>query len=257
MERLPRSLGQLSSLRQLRLECCEKLKCLPDSFGMLTQLSTMTVRTCGIHTLPQEILKMNNMVKLSLLWCPLRKLPWQELVEGERETLSDPTGRRMMSELDLSIYSAQHQPCMYRLEYLEILGTEITEIWFPQGVCPNLKHLDIRDCKKLVKVGGLPHKLKTVKLLGCGKLAPIGGLCNLTELQEIKIEDSKVEDLMSLEKRTALLCASELEEQEPSYFLVGGRMYVLVGGRASLVQDGNGTRLRACLHRNRLHRSAT
>lgn len=204
LERLPRSLGQLRSLRQLRLEGCEKLECLPDCLGMLTQLSSMTLRACGIHRLPQEVLKMNSMVKLSLLWCPLRKLPWQELVEGERETLSDPKGKKRMSELDPSIYSAQHQPCMHRLEFLEIHRTEITEIIFPQGVCPNLKHLDIQDCKNLVTVAGLPHTLITVKLFACEKLGEIGGLCNLTELQELNIEGSKVEHLQGFERLISL-----------------------------------------------------
>lgn len=109
-----------------------------------------------------------------------------------------------MSELDLSIYSAQHQPCMHRLEFLEIHRTEITEIFFPQGVCPNLKHLDIQDCKNLVTVGGLPHTLITVKLFACEKLGEIGGLCNLTELQELNIGGSEVEHLQGLERLISL-----------------------------------------------------
>jgi Leucine-rich repeat (LRR) protein len=204
LERLPRSLGRLTSLKQLRLEGCDKLECLPNSLGMLTQLSTLRIRACGILYLPQEAVKMNNLVKLSLLWCPLRELPWQELVEGQRETLADPTGRGKMIEMDLSIYNAQHQQCMHRLEYLELLRTEISEIFFSQGVCPNLKHLDIQDCYNLVKVGGLPHTLITVKLLGCEKLREVGGLCNLTELQELNIRGCKVEELPGLERLISL-----------------------------------------------------
>lgn len=201
LEMLPSSLGHLGRLKQLYLYGCIRLKCLPDSLGLLTQLSTLSISGCAIHSLPPEVSKMSNLVIFRVEGCPLLELPFGNLVEGERETLSDdPKGKREFSKLETSVDKGEQQ-CMPLLEYLELDRTEISRICFPEGVCPNLKHLDIKFCNDLTEVGALPLTLITLKLIDCSQLNKIQGLSNLTKLQELNINNCKeVEELPSLER---------------------------------------------------------
>jgi Leucine-rich repeat (LRR) protein len=165
----------------------------------------MRIRKCGIHYLPAEMAKMNNLKELRITLCPLHELPLKRMVEEEREAFTDPTGRKELRKLESSIHNGQQQQCMYRLEYLELNRTKIWEISFPEGVCPNLKHLHIEDCNDLVEVGELPPTLLTLKLVGCSQLRAIQGLCCLTKLQELDIGYCKeVEELPSLERLISL-----------------------------------------------------
>nr|ABR17027.1 unknown [Picea sitchensis] len=203
LEMLPCSLGHLSSLKKLWVCDSPELKSLPDSLGQLTQLSTLWVGGCGIQSLPPEVAKMNNLVELRVRECPLRELLLKNQAEGEEETLADPTGRRE-SNLDSSVANAQQQ-CMYRLGYLQLWQTEISHISFGEGVCPNLKQLDIRSCAHLVDVGALPPTLIRLKLYKCRRLSKIEGICNLTKLRKLNIRKCiEVEDLPSLERLTSL-----------------------------------------------------
>eukprot|EP00253_Pinus_taeda_P001263 PITA_01263 len=203
LEMLPGSLGRLSSLKKLWVCDCPELKSLPHSLGLLTQLTTLWVGGCGIQSLPPEVAKLNNLVELRVRECPLRELLLKNLVEGEEGPLTDLSGRREAIS-DSSAASTQQQ-CMYRLGHLQLWQTEISQISFGEGVCPNLKQLDIRHCAHLVEIGALPPTLIRLKLYKCRRLRRIEGICNLTRLQKLNIRKCvELEDLPSLERLTAL-----------------------------------------------------
>lgn len=212
LETLPFSLGHLRSLKELSFIGCHRLNSLPDSLGLLTGLSTLSIRSCGIHSLPPEVVKMNNLVRLTVEECPLRKLPWMKLVEGEGETSTNQTGRDDMGKLKSSIDNAQNE-CMHQLEYLELDRTEISEISFHQDLCPNLKGLLVYFCRDLVEVGALPPTLIRLELVHCPQLRKIEGLCNVVKLRELTISDCeelealpRLERLVSLEKFSSSQC---------------------------------------------------
>lgn len=102
---------------------------------------------------------------------------------------------------------------MYRLEYLLLFRTEISEISFPWGVCSNLKYLNISYCHSLVDVGALPTTLLSLHLIGCSELKKIRGLCDLSNLEDLDISECpevetlpNFEMLTSLEKFRAIRC---------------------------------------------------
>jgi Leucine-rich repeat (LRR) protein len=70
LKRLPESLGNLQSLRFLRLDKCKELLELPDSLGELKQLRTLHMRECkAMKSLPGSIGNLTNLVDLSLSKC--------------------------------------------------------------------------------------------------------------------------------------------------------------------------------------------
>jgi Leucine-rich repeat (LRR) protein len=105
---LPASLGDLSELKKLELRYCKNLRYLPASVGLLTQLTDLRVFDC-----------------------PLCKLPFRKVTGGTESS-------RTVSNLDSSA-----DKCMPQLQYLSLSNTEISELSFAEGVCPNLQRLHI------------------------------------------------------------------------------------------------------------------
>jgi Leucine-rich repeat (LRR) protein len=130
------------------------------------------------------MVKLNNLVKLTVKSCPIRELPLKKGVEGES------------AAIELS-----------RLEYLHLWNIKISEISFVDGVCPSLEHLDITYCNDLVEVGALPPTVIKLSLGYCPKLS-LGNcpkLYNLTNLQELEIKGcGELEELPCLERFTSL-----------------------------------------------------
>eukprot|EP00253_Pinus_taeda_P008147 PITA_08147 len=126
LEMLPPSFGYLRSLEELRFIGCP-LKCFPDSVRMLTQLKRLEIRGN------------KNVEKLELKECPSRELTFQNVVE-EVETVTDSRGRGVSSKMDASEAS-----------------------YFINAVFPNLQHLEIFCCDRLVEVGALPTTLQSLK----------------------------------------------------------------------------------------------
>jgi hypothetical protein len=76
---------------------------------------------------------------------------------------------------------------MIQLEVIHLFLTEISEVSFPEGVCPHLKSLRITRCNRLVEVGALPTTLIRLNLRRCGALRKIEGLCRLAKLEALDI----------------------------------------------------------------------
>ena len=147
-----------------------------------------------------------------------------ETVEGERGT-----------SVSSSNLKSPIEQCMPRLQILHLNCTEISELSFSAGVCPNLQHLDMRGCNHVVEVGTLPNTLQLLCMTGCDSLVEVGtfpntlrtlelyrlhnlrkieGLCGLTKLQWLQIRWCKeleelrgIETLISLKELDASRCA--------------------------------------------------
>jgi Leucine-rich repeat (LRR) protein len=182
LESLPPSLGELTNLKKFTLSNCRELKSLPNSVGLLTQLTEIAFD------------------------CPICELPFKK-AEGEIETVTESRGRRTFSNFDSSIDKC----CMLRLHSLELYGTEIAQVSFDEAVYPNLRHLLVSGCNVLVEVGTLSNTLIKLELYYCVKLRKIKGLCGLAKLQSLYIRECK-----ELEELTSIETLASLEELQAS-----------------------------------------
>jgi Leucine-rich repeat (LRR) protein len=201
-EVLPPFLSYTKSLKRLYLSYSPRLKYLPDHFSSLIQLKELSILKCGIEYLPQDLLKMNNLRVLSVFRCPLLELPFKK-IEEERET------GRELNKLE-SVHD--NDKSMFGLTKLELFDTEISELFFAESVCPNLRSLSLEWCQKLTKIGGLSglsklqhlrinwsirlEELPNIEMLislerldvsGCVKLKSIPGLGQLRKLRSLEV----------------------------------------------------------------------
>lgn len=196
LEVLPPSFGYQKSLTELCLFQCQNLLCLPESVGLLTQLTYLSIGECGIQSLPSAVMKLNNLEKLAIWGCPLRELPFKkedEGVEGDTALLPESSRAKTVKLNELDSSSAE-KGMMVKLQELWLFETEIREISFPEGVCPNLRHLYISGCSDLVQVGALPVTLKQMDLISCHALRKIGGLDGLVQLSWLRIGGCPIEE---------------------------------------------------------------
>lgn len=81
--------------------------------------------------------------------------------------------------------------------------TEIREVFFSEGVCPNLHELSLSFCKELREIGGLCSlsKLRKLDIQGCKQLRELD-IHGCKQLEEL----SSLETLVSLEVINATWC---------------------------------------------------
>jgi Leucine-rich repeat (LRR) protein len=182
LEMLPSSLGKLTSLEELTLHFCEKLRRLPESVGELAHLTTLTIHYAQIEYLPVDVMRLNNLEILKVTGCPLLEVPFCSVEK--------------VGLLDSSIDKGY----MIRLTHLDLQGTRLQELSFCEGVCPNLQRLNVSYCHELVVVGALPTTLISLDLQECPALKEIKGLLGLAELRLLDISGcDKIEDLPDLD----------------------------------------------------------
>jgi Leucine-rich repeat (LRR) protein len=170
LDTLPPSLCDLKNLKTLRVDNCMRLKCLPASLELLTQLTDLSVSSCPL----------------------ISELPFKKAVEGDRETLSD-------------LNSSIHSCILPRLQELRVDRTGISEVSFAQGVCFNLRDLHISCCDNVVEVGTLPNTLLNLWIYECRNLRKIGNMDGLAELQWLTVVGcSKLEELPGIETLVSL-----------------------------------------------------
>jgi len=183
---LPAWVGYLRSLKELKIWDLANLKCLPNSIRQLTKLETLDIGYSGVECLPPWIMELNNLVRLAVMNCPLRKLPFNRF-GGDRQT------------------GGNSIECMLGLRDLTLDSTKISAVTFGRGACPNLEGLYIFSCPLLAEVRALPNSLTNLYLCRCDQLEKIDGLCGLAKLKTLKIRKCpKVKEISGLGTLTSL-----------------------------------------------------
>jgi len=173
-EKLPSSLDQLRSLKELWLHDSPNLKCLSGPYGLLNRLRELNIVDCGIQSLSEDLVKMNHLEVFRVYNCPLGELSFRKV------------GDKVILLREAKFLGVSSKPSL-------------------QGVCPNLKHLWINSCRDLVKVGSLPKTLITLDLSYCNTLSEIQGLRDLARLEQLDISGcEEVEELPSLDTLKSL-----------------------------------------------------
>eukprot|EP00253_Pinus_taeda_P018356 PITA_18356 len=201
LKELPSAIGDMRYLEVLWLGS-PSLQTLPPSLGDLSELKKLEFRHCkNLRYLPASVALLTQLTDLRVFDCPLRKLPFRNVTGG---TASSGT---------VSNFDPSTDNCMVRLQYLSLSNTELSELSFAEGVCPNLQRLQVYCCDHLVEVGTLPNTLEELEITRCYNLRKIEGLCRLAKLQRLDISWCKeielppsIETLVSLEALRASRC---------------------------------------------------
>jgi Leucine-rich repeat (LRR) protein len=109
----------------------------------------------------------------------LLELPFKK-IEEERET------GRELNKLE-SVHD--NDKSMFGLTKLVLYGTGISEVFFAESVCPNLRFLHLNWCEKLTKIGGLCglSKLQHLHINGSIRLEELPNIEMLISLEELDV----------------------------------------------------------------------
>lgn len=221
-----KTLGNIETLEYINLNKCMKIEELPPQVALQQSLEELSCSFLEMvpskqgrdfkelklrqgrnykefRCLPISDKLLNKLTKLTVIECVFSALPFEN-DSGEPETSASiqSRGERILSNLGSSIDMSK----LLQLRHLILYKTEISEVSFAGGFCPNLQQLLIGSCDNLVKVGTLPNALIKLELTRCAKLEKIEGLSDLAKLQELNIkwcgelvELDSIETLASLE----------------------------------------------------------
>ena len=91
------------------------------------------------------------------------------------------------------LYSSTVQ-CMFGIKGLEFRRTKISELAFPEGVCPNLQKLTVIQCQDLRHIGELCGVAKLVRLdiIGCAQVEELPSLETLRSLERLDVTECKM-----------------------------------------------------------------
>eukprot|EP00253_Pinus_taeda_P026710 PITA_26710 len=224
------TLGDIRKLEYINLSGCTKVEVLPPQVAHQLSLEKlywkfleMVPSPLYVNLKELKLRKGNNCKELNSLPIPdevltqLAKLTVNECVFSEgfvkgqtaASGLGQLSGERISGDLSSSIDMSK----LVQLQHIELYKTEISEVSFAEGFCPNLQHLLIKSCNGLVKLGTLPNALVKLELTSCDQLQKIEGLCGLAKLQILNIkwcselkELSSIETLVSLEVLDVQVC---------------------------------------------------
>ncbi|KAG0588331.1 hypothetical protein KC19_2G235200 [Ceratodon purpureus] len=200
---LPDTIGELSNLLELNLNCCSWLYRLPDTIGDLVKLSKLDLSGCGsLIWLPESIGKLSNLLELILDGCwRLTRLP---------DSIGDLV---KLSKLDLR--GCENLTCLLesigKLSNLLELNFDgcwgLTRLPDSIGDLVKLSKLDFSNCWKFTclpeSIGKLSNLL-VLNLWGCKGLIRLPDtLGNLTQVQKLEVQFCK--NLVELPQSTGLL----------------------------------------------------
>jgi hypothetical protein len=225
LERLPDSLGSFSSLKYLDVSGCSNLSISSDTLGNIRTLEHIDLSGCEkIEVWPSQLAHQRSLKILKLTGTNFKELPSAIEVPSDLEVLW--FGSSLLDTLlpllgdlrklkELRFQDCRELKCLpasvgqlSQLTKLEVVGcpvielpfkkvesdssihenTEISEVLFDEGVCPNLQRFVLKECINLVVVGTLPNTLTDVYLTSCYNLRSIEGLCGLAMLRGLLIE---------------------------------------------------------------------
>lgn len=207
---LPEDLGYIMALRELRADKTA-IKRLPSSFGLLTNLKTLTLSECKfgqaseswISRLLSGILPSSNPTNLLPAsisgLCSLRELDLSGCSLREDRIPIDLGSLSSLEELDLSRNCFLNlPPCMSRL--------------------PKLAKIFLNECKSLQSISELPTSVTELKAAGCTSLERVSNLLNLKRWSSISLSEcNKLVEIQGLEKLQFAITHTD-EGYNVSYF---------------------------------------
>ncbi|KAH7576039.1 hypothetical protein JRO89_XS02G0280900 [Xanthoceras sorbifolium] len=202
--------GLPSQLKRIRIEYCDALKSLPESWMDNTSLECLSIYNCGSLTYLARNQLPPNLKKLEIGFCDNLQTLMQEEKNTSPSSISSiavcpsPTSSFIKSELPATIEYIAIKRCSNlrslsssgnlpkALEKIEIRYCS-SLVSFPVGELPsmNLVTIRIEECEKLVAFTDNMHQLNHLQVTrsDCSSLVafPYGGL-PLTNLTELTIE---------------------------------------------------------------------
>lgn len=173
LKELPSAVRNLRYLEVLELGSPE-LRFLPPWLGELQKLKNLKLSWCPeLKHLPDSVGRLTQLTELTV-HCPLSELPFKK-VEQQREISDD----------------SSYEEFMPGLQYFKMRGTEISEISFGEGFCPNLLVLEIWDCRNLKKIEGLCGlpKLQKLEIRRCNEVEELRSVEHCSLLNELYVSE--------------------------------------------------------------------
>ncbi|KAH9289022.1 hypothetical protein KI387_033139, partial [Taxus chinensis] len=262
---LPTSIGNLSSLTSLYIECCDKLEFLPTSLGNLSSLTFLKISRChNLESLPTSLEKLTSLKSLVISGCiKLESLPHS--VAHLIHLKTSEIWNCPISELDFGRGSLTSS--LFNLNSIILCNTRVGEISIFEDRCPGLHKLELLQNHHLTEIEALPTTVKHIRLQNCEMLKNIrvinGDLLNLetliiyncaelymlpsfaesTGLNCFELRGSnkveKIEGLQrctSLEKLEAFTCIQKVLGIESLEYMENLRTLQLIGNKRSTVR---------------------
>ncbi|BFI34214.1 protein SERAC1 [Marchantia polymorpha subsp. ruderalis] len=186
---LPKAFGWLSQLRSLELRWCWRLEALPDSFGNLFKLESLIIKRAKISKLPESFGNLSQLQSLEISGKDFSKLP---------ESFGNLS---QLQSLEISVSDISKLPESFgnlsQLQSLEIHESPISELPESFGNLSQLQSLVIYESPilELPESFGNLSQLQTLKIYGSdiSKLPESFG--NLSQLQSLRIYGSDISKL--------------------------------------------------------------
>lgn len=183
IEAVPAQLAYLRFLQRLRLDF--EFKELPSAIGNLSNLKTLELKSSCLESLPPSLGDLRSLKELTLAYCSLKCLRDSIRMLSQLETLN------IVEIKDLEVLELKECPSIEE-ETLEKVGGEVetaTDSSKLEAVFPNLQHLSIFSCDRLVKVGALPATLEELSIYSCRELEEVPSWGTLPSLTMRDMED--------------------------------------------------------------------
>ncbi|CAN6362570.1 unnamed protein product [Urochloa humidicola] len=201
---LPQSIGKLSKLRTLELNCISDLEILPESIANCQNLESLKINYCEkLREIPTSVGRMENLRVLLIVRCSSLQLPSE--FNGEFNNLQTVNLYGCRSLQDLPSTFVCHM-----LHTLDLSETKITLL--PQWVTSfgTLECINLRNCKELLELPkGIANlrNLAVLDITGCSKLKCMpSGFGQLTGLRHLSLfavgcgpDDARISDLENLD----------------------------------------------------------
>lgn len=157
---------QLAYSRFLQRLCLDfEFKELPSAIGNLSNLKILELKSSCLEWLPPSLGELRSLRELTLAYCSLKCLRDSIKMLTQLETLN-LEGIKNLEVLEI-------RECPSLEATFKKVGGEVgtvTDSSKLEAVLPNLQHLHIIGCDRLVKIGALPATLQSFHIYGCREL---------------------------------------------------------------------------------------
>ncbi|KAM1653608.1 hypothetical protein ACFX14_006173 [Malus domestica] len=215
---------QAPNLKKMEIDGCNKFRSLPEEMhASLPSLQSLSIEgSKEFKSFPEES-KFPSLKDLFIMKCPeFRSLPEEMhaslpslqslFIEGIKEFKSFPEESKFSSLKDLRIMNCpefrslpeEMHASLPSLQSLTIQGSKEFKSFPEASKFPSLDDLNIRDCPELESFpeGGLPSKLRSLRIGSCKKLMANRmrwGLQTLTSLKVLDVSFSECEEEETVE----------------------------------------------------------